>query len=409
MTTVSLDLYAALSNVDEDLILSTIPPSCRQEAVARPGRENRLSRFMSSGIAAAVLSTVVALGILIAIVLAGQNSPVTPPVGGPGGSDTPSDHEHLSFLVTDSESVLIPIVTDLETAPSTEWSAIEWPAGGHLTVTGDIGESIAPPEYPLSTTQWTPDEKGGPGFLSSTVYDGPPAIAELLAAPNLPTVRMNRSLTLVAAEEEHFYIVGASVYSSTGEQVLSEWDQEALTELPNGVYMVFLALRWSGRYIETLDQSEEGIYSCPFRLHKVTSEPTAGLEFTLTEDGTAYILTGVGDRCGDPTSEGPNELVIPAIHNGLPVTEIDSQAFQGVEIPYITIPHTVKRIGDALHPGTYVIQITYLGTQAEWEQVYYNFHFPYGSVFEGVSCLDRYLGWQMFYPDYDPGMGESIT
>lgn len=60
-----------------------------------------------------------------------------------------------------------------------------------------------------------------------------------------------------------------------------------------------------------------------------------GLEYGLNEDGDGYVVTGMGS-CTD------TNLVIPATHNGLPVTEVGSRAFEkcssltSVSMPSVT-------------------------------------------------------------------------
>ncbi len=90
-----LKIYALLSELDEDIIESTLPPSLVGGAPAAPREreESFISRFLSSGWVAAVLSTVAALGLIIAIVLAGRMGSNTPPAGGIGESESAVEGE----------------------------------------------------------------------------------------------------------------------------------------------------------------------------------------------------------------------------------------------------------------------------------------------------------------------------
>lgn len=65
-----------------------------------------------------------------------------------------------------------------------------------------------------------------------------------------------------------------------------------------------------------------------------------GLEFTLNEAGTGYILSGKGD-CED------YEVTVPDIYNGLPVVEVGEKAFyEGRGIQSIVLPDTVAKISN---------------------------------------------------------------
>lgn len=65
-----------------------------------------------------------------------------------------------------------------------------------------------------------------------------------------------------------------------------------------------------------------------------------GLSFALTEAGDSYAVVGIG-TCED------REIVIPATHEGLPVTEIGERAFkQTYRVKSVVIPRGVTRIGN---------------------------------------------------------------
>ena len=66
-----------MTDIDDRFILGSALPTV---APAKTPRFPALSRFMNSGVAAAVISGVVAVSVLVAIVLAGRNSPSLPPV-----------------------------------------------------------------------------------------------------------------------------------------------------------------------------------------------------------------------------------------------------------------------------------------------------------------------------------------
>ncbi len=88
-----LNRYAVLSELDEDIIESTLPPSLSGVPTApRPKGDSFLSRLMSNGWVAAVLSAVVAVAVIVAIVMAGRgDGPFVPPAGSVGGSEGETD------------------------------------------------------------------------------------------------------------------------------------------------------------------------------------------------------------------------------------------------------------------------------------------------------------------------------
>lgn len=70
-----------------------------------------------------------------------------------------------------------------------------------------------------------------------------------------------------------------------------------------------------------------------------------GLEFTLSDDGESYIVSGLG-TCEDA------DIVIPSTHDGKPVTGIGNLAFAGnrMQIKSVVIPNGVTSIaGDAFN------------------------------------------------------------
>ena len=102
------------------------------------------------------------------------------------------------------------------------------------------------------------------------------------------------------------------------------------------------------------------------------------LEFTLSDDGTHYSVTGIGN-CEESV------IVVPVFYNGLPVTEIGEKAFANIGgVTSIEIPKTIKTIGDRafyacadLGEVTIPASVTKIGTQIFYkadnlQTVYYN-------------------------------------
>ena len=74
-------------------------------------------------------------------------------------------------------------------------------------------------------------------------------------------------------------------------------------------------------------------------------EPTEGLKFTLSEDGSYYSVTGIG-------AATDTDIVIPSTYNEKPVTSIGGYAFRDCSgLTSIIIPDSVALIGDWAFEG----------------------------------------------------------
>lgn len=87
-----------------------------------------------------------------------------------------------------------------------------------------------------------------------------------------------------------------------------------------------------------------------------------GLEYSLNSDGKGYTVVGMGD-CID------KDLIIPSTHEGLPVTAIGENVFNGnTDITYVLIDRAVTSIGQgAFNLCSSLINVYYNGTKEEWE------------------------------------------
>ena len=87
-----------------------------------------------------------------------------------------------------------------------------------------------------------------------------------------------------------------------------------------------------------------------------------GLAYSLNSDGKGYTVVGMGD-CID------KDLIIPSTHEGLPVTAIGENVFNGnTDITYVLIDRAVTSIGQgAFNLCSSLINVYYNGTKEEWE------------------------------------------
>ena len=133
--------------------------------------------------------------------------------------------------------------------------------------------------------------------------------------------------------------------------------------------------------------------------------PDGGLVFELASDGESYA---VADYTGTST-----EVVIPSVHEGLPVMSIGQYAFRGCSgLTSVTIPDSVTSIGDSAFSGcssltTVTIPdsvtsigfgafsdcsglkyVKFEGTVAEWNVVEKGFSWSLSCPFTYVECSD---------------------
>jgi len=85
----------------------------------------------------------------------------------------------------------------------------------------------------------------------------------------------------------------------------------------------------------------------------------SSLMFNLNENGKSFSVTGFDGK--------DNEVVIPNVYNGLPVTSIGDCAFSGC---------------------TSLTSITYAGTKAEWDSISKGSGWNYGTGNYTVHCTD---------------------
>lgn len=88
------------------------------------------------------------------------------------------------------------------------------------------------------------------------------------------------------------------------------------------------------------------------------SAATKGLEYTLSDDGTYYILTGVGSA----SSKGA--IVIASEYNGKPVTEIGNRALNKQYYNSVVIPESITTIGSQAF--SQLSTMKYTGDLAKW-------------------------------------------
>lgn len=87
---------------------------------------------------------------------------------------------------------------------------------------------------------------------------------------------------------------------------------------------------------------------------------TEGLAYELSADGKHYICTGLGDI---PEN---SDIEIAGYYEGLPVTEIGGNAFNGKALASVRIPTTINRFGYNAFGWSGAVGVVYVKDLAKW-------------------------------------------
>ena len=123
-------------------------------------------------------------------------------------------------------------------------------------------------------------------------------------------------------------------------------------------------------------------YGCTFEVVCLGSD---GLSYTLSDDGTYYILSGIGDYAD-------TQLIIPSTYGKLPVKEIGNNAFYNCTgLTTVTVPESITSIGDSAFSGCTAMESLYFdGSAKQWAEVTkgtdWNLNCSYVLFIQGVQA-----------------------
>ncbi len=316
-------LFAALGELDTALVLDALPPSWSAPAAAPAPRRHvgGFDRFLSSGRVAAVLSTVVALGVLIAIVLAGQKQPPDPV--GPFGSEPDSHSETLPESTPETGLETVPVTapdTMLHTTPVSETESENSPVSVDTTsvAMNGYGHTVQPVGVLMTSTFEFPEGTGEMVTSSAQVEElYTVRLAETMEAlPWDGTLQVTAKLPVSGTRN----IVSFTVYSegmvALGQHSAASFDA-AFGQRPGRYYLVF-TVTVNGRWIGQAQMHEQTTWEYAFPV----------------EVGASVSETAAPRPEPTPTYPEPAENTVIATNGGgLTVYPRGSSALYRVEFP----------------------------------------------------------------------------
>ena len=97
-------------------------------------------------------------------------------------------------------------------------------------------------------------------------------------------------------------------------------------------------------------------------------------------DLTFYCVSNSYYRITDCSTFASGDLVIPAVYNGLPVTEIKANAFEDCGLESVTIPASIERIGDKAFYNSAIESVEFKGTDVNLGSSVFSYCFNLSSV-----------------------------
>ena len=145
-------------------------------------------------------------------------------------------------------------------------------------------------------------------------------------------------------------------------------------------------------------QTSTGLYedTCSITVSNSTENPTVQYQkLMVNSEGTGYVLIGLNEQA--------DEIIVPSVHNDLPVVEIASiyngsydQAYQqnyATLLNKITIPSSIQKVQNNAFTKMYQLNVEYSGTKEQWMSI------QEGWCFDGVSCTDGVLSDNLEGPE----------
>ena len=120
-----------------------------------------------------------------------------------------------------------------------------------------------------------------------------------------------------------------------------------------------------------------------------TQKASEGLQYTFADDGSGYIVVGIG-TCSD------SEIVIPAVYQDKPVVKLAGGLFRGkTYITGVVLPNSITDIGYSAFSGcTSLTNITFQGTKARWNQISKDYDWNAYTGNYTIHCTDGNIAKQ---------------
>ncbi len=199
-----IELSRLLSDIRDEQIVDALPPALMGTPPASR-RRSRLGHFMSSPVAAVILSVIVAGGVLTGIILAGQGGAGAPPVGAvSGGTTEDRSPESSEPTGTDDNGLPTDATTPEETGNDSGESREPDPGDGSRPNENDPGgfdtEEEPEPDTEIETRPPGDEETDSSDFetFPPDVHVEVPGLTHPVSVPQGSTVRSAQQSTFTA-------------------------------------------------------------------------------------------------------------------------------------------------------------------------------------------------------------------
>ena len=378
----SIQVLAALNNVQDAFVLESALPSAVEAPLSPPakrrreGKDGSLGRVFSGGWAVAAVCTLVAAGTLTGLIYLGQNPPPLPPVHSdvltqPETTDTVPDTEGVV-----TESLIYVSHGDGTCSVKASSGFGEKQEDVHLVIPevspqGDTVTAVAEYGFIWKTGIQTVILPGSVERIGQWAFAGCSALESVTLPTGLAGIETAAFLECTALTE----IILPEGLTTLGDSVFSTCTALQRVSLPGTLAVIPKWAFYNCAALKELTFSEGN--------QEVGYSAFCGCTALSTLDLPASLLT-----IGSGGFAGCTALLAVTVPEGL--TVLENLAFDGcTRLATVTLPQSLERMGStAFRECSSLRTVVYTGTREAWRALGETKAFPAGS---SIHCADGVL------------------